>query len=352
MIKKIGVARVLLLLIPLSFMLFMTVKPSICARAALRGLIACGETVIPSLFPFTVCVLFLMRCGLSDSFKFGRLTGKITGLGTKSSCVFLFSAIGGYPVGARLINELCEQGYIDEEGANRMLCFCVNSGPAFIVLAVGEGLLHSKSIGYILLLSSILSSVILMCLFGFKKIKEKTENRKEANSCYSECFVGAAASAAESMLSISAYIVFFSAARAFFEEVLPNWGALSVFKDMLEVTTALTNTKNVCYISFLLGFSGFCVWFQIFGSVKGFRIRLWLFALSRLLHGLLSAALTLLQIKLFHPTLETVSNGLAALHTVRENGIAIGCSLVLMVLLLIISAFNKKGYGNLREDIV
>ena len=47
--------------------------------------------------------------------------------------------VGGYPVGARTAIQLYQQGQCSKTEAQRLLAFCNNSGPAFILGAVGAG---------------------------------------------------------------------------------------------------------------------------------------------------------------------------------------------------------------------
>ncbi|MBR3908445.1 MAG: hypothetical protein IKJ50_01855, partial [Clostridia bacterium] len=44
-------------------------NPKICISAAAQDLILCGKVIIPSLFPFTFCVLFILKSGALDSLK-------------------------------------------------------------------------------------------------------------------------------------------------------------------------------------------------------------------------------------------------------------------------------------------
>ena len=142
-------------------------NPTICTQGAITGLLLCSRIIIPSLFPFTVCVIFILKSGVLNNLNFlNKLTIKIWGISSQMFAIFLLSLIGGYPLGAKILNE----SEIDSKTAGKMLYFCVNAGPAFIILAVGLGHFNSKEIGYLLFFSHIFSSIILSFVFKPKNI--------------------------------------------------------------------------------------------------------------------------------------------------------------------------------------
>lgn len=340
-------------IIMMAFLIYTVASPSVTADGAANGLCICANVIIPSLFPFTVCVLFIMRSGITDLLKrTNRISIFLFGIDSECFTVFVMSMIGGYPVGAALINELCKKGVLKKNDACRMLCCCVNSGPAFIVLAVGNGILASKKLGYILLASHILSSVILLYIFVRGRVEITYGSSKTDNRSVSECFVTATSDAAASVLSICNNVVIFSALNSVLNSAFSNAFPIKYITLLTEVTSAVCSTDNIYLISFLLGFSGFCVWFQILSNARNFKISMLNFVTSRILHGMLSAAITFILCKIIKPVLPTLSNHTAFFSAERKNGIAIGISVFCMTVLLIISLFGKKRYGNLREDIV
>ena len=121
---------------------------------------------------------------------------------------------------------------------------------------------------------------------------------------------------------------------------------------MLEVTNAVTYNKNLIFISFILGFGGFCVWFQVLSQVKSFKINYIKFALFRILHGVLSGSFTLFLIKVLKIKVPTFSNGIAANYTFSATTPAAAISLIIMGIIFVISVYGKNNAGNLLEDLV
>lgn len=122
-----------------------------------------------------------------------------------SFLVFLLSTLSGYPMGAKLICSIYDDGAITRDEASRMLSFCSVSGPMFIIGTVGVGFLHSYIAGLIILIANIIASLINGLLYRGKPITTKTPTyippKKDdilSNSVYDSLI---------SILMVGAYIV-------------------------------------------------------------------------------------------------------------------------------------------------
>lgn len=81
----------------------------------------------------------------------------------------LAAAVGGYPVAAKAINDLVCDGRLSPERGSKMLCYCVNAGPPFLIGAVGGAVFGSLKIGILLWTAQALSCLIIagaVSLFG------------------------------------------------------------------------------------------------------------------------------------------------------------------------------------------
>ena len=317
--------------------------PDISRLGAVSGLMLCGKVIIPTLFPFVFCVLFIMNCGVSNKFNFfDKSVSLLFGLNSTEFFIMLLSFIGGYPTGAKLLDN-----YAKESNSSRrseyILCFCVNAGPAFIVMAVGEGILHSKILGYCLLIAHILSSLVLAVAFKFflKNIKSQNEYTLKSYNTSDNIVISASASA-NATLSVCGYVILFSVINALVNKAAVKIPFFGYFLPLLEVTNAIAESNNVYHISFLLGFAGICVWFQVAGLVKNFKFNIYLFVISRFFQGILSIAFLKILIKIFSPTIPTYSNSVAFSGAVAYKNISLSFSLVMMIILLVLSIFSKK----------
>lgn len=343
--------KLLSLITAAAFIILVITNPKVCTAGAAKGLLLSGRVIIPSLFPFTACVLFIMRSGGLSLLGFtAPFSKRVFHLSPEQFSLMLLSFTGGYPVGAKLLNEAVKSGRLTKENAGIMLNYCVNAGPAFIVLAVGGGILGSKKIGYILLVSHIAASLILSVIFGFFIKDDNIPPKNVAeNFGAADNFVSAVSDAASAVFSVCAYVILFSSVNEYMNLVSEKILFLKWVAPLLEVTNAVTGMRNILIIAFLLGFAGVSVWCQILSMGKLIKINFAAFALSRAVHGLLSAVITAFILKAFGIAV-TVSA--AVKFTPTYSGIALSLSMLSMVIVLIISLFSEKRTGNILRDIV
>ncbi len=322
----VGIGAVLLLVV-----LILT-KPQICINSVISGLILCGRVIIPALYPFTFCVLFILKSGLLQKLKI-----------PESVCIFLLSLVGGYPLGAKMLND----SKIAPKTATIMLNFCVNAGPAFIILTVGSGVFSSTKIGVLLYLSHLLPSVIMALTFR-KKLKFKSEIKSQNELNIIDNFVLSASDSASTLINICSFVILFSVVC----EYIKLCPVLSPIIPFLEVSNGIATSRNIYLLSFLLGFGGICIWLQVFSLSKRYKPNYFGFILCRLFHGGLSCGITFLLLKIFNIPISTLSNGKIFTYSTFSQNIGVGISLTITSIILIISLCNKNFAGNVLEDMV
>ncbi len=327
----------------LMFAVLILESPNTCITATAYGINLCARVLIPSLYPFTFCVLFILNTGVLNRFHFlDRILKRLFGMDGYLFSVFLLSLIGGYPLGAKLIND----SQIDKKTAKTMLNYCVNAGPAFIITAVGSGIFSSRKIGLILFVSHILPPFLLAFLFRKKLNHNKV--KQKSNISIADNFVLSASSSASALMNICTFVILFSVVTAYSQSLT----FLKPITLILEVTNSISRTNNILLISALLGFGGISIWCQVYSLSKKAKPDFWYFPLCRIFHAILSTAFTYIAIKLFGVTLPTLSNGKIFSFAAFTNTAAIGFSLIILSILFMISLKQKNYAGNMLEDIV
>lgn len=341
MVKKLTFKDYLMIVPALLFIGLIILTPSVSAQGAKYGLYVSATVLIPSLFPFAIPVLFLINTGLFSSSKRPFLY------------LYFLSLIGGYPIGAKLISELYEKGIIELPNAKKYLPLCVNAGPAFIVIAVGKGILHSATLGYVLLFSHTVASVILMSLFA-PDIVKKTENKATIITEISavDNFVTSIKKAAETSVIISVFVVFFSVVNNYIDYFSEKISALKKLLYFTEVTYSVSHTENVYFIAFLLGFAGISIWVQVFSVARKIKPNFSVFATFRILHGILASTASALIIKVLKINISVISNNVVINEKGLYSGLTLNISLLIMLLLFLISITSKKRSGNFIKDVI
>ncbi len=147
----------------------MIILPSKTMGAAETALILCGKVVVPSLFPFIFCANIFISLGaasLAGRYLSGAMR-PLFGVSGAGAVAVVLGIVSGYPVGAVCASALYSGGECTKSEAERLLSFCNNSGPMFIIGAVGIGMIGNYQTGVFLYITHILSALMTGLLFRF-----------------------------------------------------------------------------------------------------------------------------------------------------------------------------------------
>ena len=184
-------------------------------ESASDALRLCAASVIPALFPFLVVTGLLMSLGFGAQAS-PILAPLMTGLyrlpGAAGSALLL-GFLGGYPVGARTAAELYRRGQLTKDETERLLTFCNNANPAFLMSVLGAGVFHSARTGIALLLIHVLSAFLTGLVFRHASDTPPTRREppplSDAQPAFFPAFVDAVGNAALAILKVCAFVVFF-----------------------------------------------------------------------------------------------------------------------------------------------
>ena len=315
--------------------------PQEAMEAAREGLKLCYNVILPSLFPFFVLSALVVDLGLAG--YIGRaLEGLMRPLfNVPGACASAFALgfVGGYPVGARTALSLYQKGLCTRTEAERLLAFCNNSGPAFILGVVGAGVFASSKVGLLLYLAHAAASVCVGLLFRFYKREGKRRERRASPTFEAEritvAFTGAIKNSFLSTLNICAFVVFFTVVikLLFLSGLLPGLagvlGALlsplgfstrwaeRLLTGLIELTSGVwtltgdgSTSGKLSMAAFLLGWAGLSVHCQVLSFIGGSGLSVRTYIGGKLLHGGLSALFIGLLLRFF-PLEEPVAAYLA-----------------------------------------
>ena len=307
--------------------LALVTAPTQAMTGAKNGLTLCCNVIIPSLFPFFVLSSLAVDLGLAA--YLGRLLeGVMRPLFRVSGCcaiAVVLGFVGGYPLGAKTALELYRQGLCTKTETERLLAFCNNSGPAFILGVVGAGIFGSGQIGLLLYASHCVASLLTGLLFRFyghedPRAKATSYSKPIAATTIPAAFTNGVVRSFSNLLNICAFVIFFSAllqlmsyfgvftaiARLLSLMGVSSRYAPQLVAGLLELTSGVSSLGGVAssagsisMAAFMLGWAGLSVHCQVlcFLIDSGLSARTYL--LGKFLHGLISAALTYLVTTLF-----------------------------------------------------
>ena len=342
--------------------------PSSVADAISEALAVCGTVLIPTLFPFMVFSVFIVRSGLSE--KLGRFFEPVTRflfrLPGCAAATVLTGLLGGYPAGARGIRALVETGQITPREAERMTRFCLCAGPAFVISAVGARMLGAASVGVKLYAAQLLTALFIGTiggLFAKKETKKNAPPAKQKPPPFSTALLVSVDDAVRAMLMMCALTCVCGALSA----ILSDTGVTGMFTRLLDAVglqnisasiprlllevadgcqaASHANSAPVFLCALALGWGGLCVHLQIFSTLNGLSFPKGRFFLFRVLQTALSAAITWLLFVLFpSDAAEAVFSTFrqAPKMETGQNGIGACLALVLMSVIFLFSTSTKN----------
>ncbi|MBE6835242.1 MAG: hypothetical protein E7515_03205 [Ruminococcaceae bacterium] len=291
-------------------------EPAVVSRGIKNALATVGGVLLPTLFPFMALACFIENSGVSSfigrAFSFPtRLLFRLPG---EASAAVIMSLVGGYPVGARMTSQLFNDGKITKEQAARMYLFCINAGPAFVISTVGVSLLGSLRAGVImfcsLTLSSLLTGFSAGFLFSKPVIKEKREVKVFEKSVF-EAFTKSASQATGGFLSVSSYVLVFSAICEGIRALPLSKNITCFIFSFLEVTNGVMSAAgsfSLPVITAIIGFGGLCVHFQVMSFVLESGLKLRYFFVARAVNGALASGICRVLLYLFPIELSVFSS--------------------------------------------
>ena len=169
-------------IIVLTICLVFILNPSVYSKSCLNAISVWALNVLPMLLPFFIFTRIIVLICPPKKSVLDKPFKKFYNTPNGSFLIFFLSVISGYPMGAKLISDMYENKYIDNDDALAMLSFCSISGPMFMIGTVGVSIFHSYKAGLIIMIANLLASIFNGLIFR-KRIKSKQiYNKKEDNN--------------------------------------------------------------------------------------------------------------------------------------------------------------------------
>lgn len=318
------------------FLIFLILFSKNNLTATKEGLTLWSTCVIPSLFPFFIATELLNYTNIAS--MFGKFLSKfmkpIFNIPGEGAYAFIMGIISGYPVGAKIVTEFYLNGICTKNEAERMLAFTNNSGPLFIIGTVGILLFGNSTIGILLFITHILSSITVGCILGIcsriykssdKKFPLSTSKQEKLSASISNLggiLASSIYNAISTVMLIGGFVVLFSVILSILNRLnlisilsnifeifsIPYDFSRSLISGIIELTNGVniastihtkTISNNIILCSFLLGFGGFSVLLQVLSIISKAKLSIKTYFLGKISQGIFSALYTSLLINNF-----------------------------------------------------
>ncbi len=213
--------------------------------AVKNALIVCYNSVIPSLYIFMVISNYIAGSGsglLCLPFLWYAKLMKIKD--KKYSLYLLLSLMGGFAVGATLLNNLIKDNYPD----NSIKAICptmINNSVSFCVMAVGAGMLKKPVLGFLLYISLTTASLVTGFILSFTfKYNIVLQTKKHNNQ--NTGIVNSINNSVQSIISICGFVVVFYCLCEVLQLYTDNKVITTLVCCFTEVTCGCMEITEIC----------------------------------------------------------------------------------------------------------
>lgn len=320
----------------------------------------CLNSVIPTLFPYLVASGYLSASGIASSFSryLSPFMRPLFGVSGSGSITLVLGTVSGYPIGAVCASDLYQSGECTKSEAEKLLAFCNNSGPLFIMSVVGCGFLNSPHLGRILYVSHVFAAILTGIILRsynpssgqVQKALPKPLSLNTKNTL--QIFGGVMDNSVFTILKICGFIIFFTV----FSKSLPVCSLSPIFHAFLEITGGIRDIVSLeinfdtklCLISFFIAFSGISVLFQVGAIASKSGLSLKPYILGKLLQGVFSALLTKILISKLPQTVDVFTKNAVGTESILPyseflSSVSMLCfGLILLSILLVCAIFRQR----------
>lgn len=315
------------------------VFPQPVFQAAVRGLKAWWDIVIPALLPFFIISQIFIGLGVVNflGVLLEPIMRPLFNVPGSGAFVMAMGYTSGSPISAMLTAQLRRQQMLTRIEAERLICFTNNASPLFMLGAVAVGMLHNPAIGPIVTAAHYGANFCLGLLFRFYGSRQPTSRpgrysllalpgrawlamlqaQKIDNRPLGQILADAVNHSFQTLFTIGGFVILFSViiqivtftgllqplANALIYVCRPlnldPQAAYALAAGCFEMTmgakfaseAAISLKDQLVAISLILGWSGLSILCQVAAMVSKTDIRLGPFMVARLLHGFLAAVL-------------------------------------------------------------
>ena len=288
--------RILFTALALYMVILLLRYPALSLEYASTGLNLWLTKMVPTLLPFMILSGIMIRMNLTEGFVslLHPLIHRIYGTSKNGSYTIVMGFLCGFPMGAKIIGELYEEGKLSRWESSRLLYFCNNIGPIYFLSYVVPVLAIDKPFvpllimyGVPLLYGLILFRAPLLCRIPmpFSICNEASGHSNTSAFCETHTVHTAApqrmpllAAIDTSVLSgllgiakLGGYMIFFNLLNIVFVPFRHvNDTLLGLYQCLLEITSGIDHAGQSLFypILILLPFGGFSCIAQTYSMIR------------------------------------------------------------------------------------
>lgn len=282
----------------LSALIMFLVFRDIISDTVRDSLIMAYKKVIPPLFPYMVIASLIVSSDLFRPVYRFIPSERLFGLPRSCVSVLLSGLICGFPVGAVGTCRLFENGSITKAEAAKLCAISSSVSPSFLIGCIGE-IWNCPAYGVFLYLCGIavsMTAAVLLIPRGKLDEHDVSFVRKTRAAPLIESLCKAISDAAQSCITITAFITFFKCLATLFSTIIPPLS--HIITGVLEFSSGaiggagLGGIRGAILSGFSVGFSGLSVMMQTYSFTAKHGISLGKMFVLSIVKGAVLASLS------------------------------------------------------------
>lgn len=318
--------------------------PTEVVEASKEGVSLWFNNVLPSLLPFIIGANIMSGLGVINfiGVLLSPMLYPAFGVNGTGGFALMTGMTSGYPMGAKITAMLREKNDISQAEAQRLLSFCNNSGPLFILGAVGVGMFHNAKIGYFIMATHYLAALCNGFFFKYyrfqkarripptsrllqRALRAMKEGRKKDGRAFGLLLGESVKNAMETVIHIGGFIILFSVIvrilrilnitafvvtlakpllhyfrmdEAVFEGVLV--GLFEVTNGAKILAAQPVSATQILAVAGIISFGGLSIHAQSIAFLNKTDVKISVYFLSKLSHAIFTMIIGLLLFPLFN----------------------------------------------------
>lgn len=264
------------------------------------------DNLFPSLFPFFVVSNLLLQYDFVGkiSFVFKKIMPNFFHLPKEACFPLIVSLFSGFPSGAKATTDLVKNNILTDEQGSRLLTFTHYSNPLFILGFIGNIVLGNRKIGFIILISHVLTNFIVGFLFRPKDIGMVYKNNISVKTTklpsLGKALKDSIFDSLNTMFLLLGIVTIFLIITTIISKLF-SYGPLlnSLIAGLLEMTQGVKAISvlsvpliiKIMFITIFISFGGISVHVQVLSIISETKIKYKYFLLARIIHAILATIL-------------------------------------------------------------
>ncbi len=266
-----------------------------------EGVMLCFTVIVGSVFPFMIITDYAKNLFQNSGDNFLKSafekTFKINKVGFNA---YICALLCGFPLGAKLADELYSEGIITKDEFERFIGFSSTSSPAFVISGIGAAMRASIKDGIVLFIISLISSITVGAIFSRgrsysnKTIPKKTEKFDLTSSVTQSI---------SATVNVCGFVILFSVISGFIvsakipsllKYLITPFIEISNAAKLLSSTRQINSSLSFALTAFAVSFTGLSAHLQVKSFISDKSISMKRYYIMKLLMGTLSLIIALL----------------------------------------------------------